>query len=175
MSATISVVQPCGTFDVPHWYRQVEDNERVGVGGVPGNNEGKFGDVTQVEPDAHVGISKIYFAYEHWAKGGVGATNVLEEALEGAPDLHCFGWVSGANGQIDMAPRVVVDELVALVALGYGCHRHEPEVGQLSDGAAGEHDNVPHFYLFVEFITNKCCFNGCRFVASVLERLLAFW
>eukprot|EP00957_Ditylum_brightwellii_P150712 11475156-Ditylum_brightwellii.AAC.1 len=57
----------------------VEANERVGVRGVLGNNEGKFGNVVRVEPDAHVGIGKIYFAHKHWVEGMIGANNALEE------------------------------------------------------------------------------------------------
>jgi hypothetical protein len=99
----------CG-FNEPHGQREVEANKRLGVAGMRGHHEGELGQISQTEPDPHVGIRQVDLGHMHGPVSGVGVNDGVEEPVQGAAKLHGFRRSLLLDGAVGAAPGVVVDE-----------------------------------------------------------------
>jgi hypothetical protein len=85
---------------------------------------------------------------------GVGINHGMEEAIEGATELHCLRRGLLVHHAVGAAPGVVVDQAVPPSGLGYTADRTEAEVGQVPGLAPWEEADVPKGDLFGEFLAD---------------------
>jgi hypothetical protein len=121
----------------------VETDKRLRVTWVGRNNEGKLRKILKAQLDPHVCVGEIDFGHVDRAVAGIGVYNGVEEAMEGAAELHGLRRGLLLHGAIGATPRVVVDEAVSAAGLGDAADRAKPQAGEVSGLAPREEANVP--------------------------------
>jgi hypothetical protein len=158
-----------GRFDESHRQREVKADDGFRVTRMRWHDEGQFGKVGQVEPDAHVGIGQVDFGHVDRSVEGVGVHDGVEKAVKCAPKLHGFGRCLLAHGPVGAAPGVVINQPIATTGLGYATDWAESKVGQVPSLAPGQEEDMPEGDLFGEFLADVGGGESCGAVAAVCE------
>jgi hypothetical protein len=74
-------------FNPAHWEPEGERYHRF-LPGLGGENNPKLGDVGRVDVHPVISVGDVYLDEVDWAKARVGIKDALEDALQGAAELH---------------------------------------------------------------------------------------
>jgi hypothetical protein len=144
-----------GRLDESHGEGEVETDERLRVTQMGRNDEGELRKVLKAQPDPHVCVGEVDFGHVDQALSGIDVYDDVEEAMEGAVELHGLGRGLLLHSLIVATPRVVIDEAVLAAGLGDAADRAKPDPGEVSGLAPREEANVPRRNLLGEFRADK--------------------